>query len=488
MICVSVTPTSRTLAKVDLFNAAGQGDIVELCIDKLIKEPDFNDLFSTIEKPILISCRKKEHGGQWEGTDEERFALLRQAIVAGPDYVELDAETAAKVPRFGKTKRVISFIRLDRPEYEIDQLYEEAVELQADIVKFAWPTRTLDEAWPLLASVSQKRAVPIVGQGFGRPELSFSLLGRKYGSPWIYAALEQGMETHQGQASVFELKNKYAIERIERSTKFVAVAGFDEAATATTRILNSGFKQIDQPIVCLPMEIQKMERLGQMFEILKIKMLLGNAEIGSRLGSMIEHASPVEKDLGYFDLAIRQPDGWHGFNLLGRCLPQTISQEIAPRYGSDGTVKNRSILIIGANGPAVTCAHALTQLGGQISMCDLDDKHAKKVCEQRSFRHIPFQGIYSTHFDILVLANAKIPMGTGRGQVNPSLYRPHMTLLDISQMPIEHPLTTEARERAVHVCDATELYLAQLRQQFHSLTGQPLPEEAFAEGLKDDYS
>src|SRR6185503_10937221 len=35
MICISVTPESRQLAKVDIYNAANQCDLVELCLDRL---------------------------------------------------------------------------------------------------------------------------------------------------------------------------------------------------------------------------------------------------------------------------------------------------------------------------------------------------------------------------------------------------------------------------------------------------------------------
>ena len=89
---------------------------------------------------ILVSCRRKEEGGQWEGTEEDRLKLLRSAIVAGPAYVELDMETAAKIPRFGETKRVISHTSLNEPLKNVDEIYEQAVALKADVVKFTWPT------------------------------------------------------------------------------------------------------------------------------------------------------------------------------------------------------------------------------------------------------------------------------------------------------------------------------------------------------------
>ena len=92
MICISVTPSSRTLAPADLLNASRKCDLIELCLDHFIRTPEVGDLLKLSEKPLLISCRRKEDGGHWNGSEDERMNLLRNAIVAEPDYVELDLD------------------------------------------------------------------------------------------------------------------------------------------------------------------------------------------------------------------------------------------------------------------------------------------------------------------------------------------------------------------------------------------------------------
>src|SRR5262249_23774256 len=157
---------------------------------------------------------------RFQGTDEERQALLRQAIVAAPAYIELDFEIAGKIPRVGKTKRVISYTSLDKPLGNVDEILERAAKLNADVVKFTWPTPTLQAAWPLLAAVSAKRDIPVVGVGWGESSVTFSLLARRYGSPWIYAALEKGMEAHPGQPTVNDLDEVYGFRDIGSGTRF----------------------------------------------------------------------------------------------------------------------------------------------------------------------------------------------------------------------------------------------------------------------------
>ena len=126
MICISVTPESRRLAKADLLNASRQGDLIELCLDHLVKSPDIADLLDAVDKPILITCRRSQDGGKWTGDEEDRLQLLRQAIVAEPEWIELDLDIAGKVPRYGKTRRVVAYTSLYSPlgatRTEIDEV------------------------------------------------------------------------------------------------------------------------------------------------------------------------------------------------------------------------------------------------------------------------------------------------------------------------------------------------------------------------------
>ena len=207
-------PESRRLGKVDLFNAAPQCDLIEFRLDRLGKEPDLKEMMDGIPKPILISCRRKEDGGAWDGTEEERLIQLRTAIVTGPAYIELELDIADKIPRFGQTKRVVSITDTQRPLRDLEPSIEQAIAAKADVVKFTGPTPTLDAAWPLLATVTRKRQIPVVGTGLGKPGVMFSLLAHKYGAPWTYAALEKGLEAYPGQATVTEFEEIYRSRNI----------------------------------------------------------------------------------------------------------------------------------------------------------------------------------------------------------------------------------------------------------------------------------
>lgn len=363
MICVTIAPVSRKLAKADLLNAARLGDIIELRLDHLAKEPDVKDLVSAAPKPVIVSCRRKQDGGAWDESEDARLLLLRQAIAAGPAYIELDLDIAQRIPRFGKTQRIIAFTRLDRPEDDIEEVFNQAAAQQADLVKFTWPTPTLDDAWPLLRAVSGKRRLPIVGIGLGRADLTFSLLGIKYGSPWIYAALERGMESYPGQATVFELDETYRWREVDKDTIFIGIAGFGAAQEVTTRIMNAGLKEIGMNVRCLPIEVGDPRKLKPMLDALKMRALVITNRLSRQLTPL---ADAFRDEAGTIDLLRKKKDDlWYGSSALtAAALDALVARCGAAAGGHGAALGHRSILVLGAGGAAAGLIRGCTAQGG----------------------------------------------------------------------------------------------------------------------------
>ncbi len=485
MICISVTPESRQLAKVDIYNAANQSDIVEVCLDRLHKEPDVKDMLEGSKKPILVSCRQQEEGGKFEGTEDERMALLRQAILAGPAYIELDPITAQKIPRFGKTQRVISFASLTRPLNNVEEAFDEAVRCKADVIKFTWPTETLESAWPLLASVSQKRALPVVGLGLGRCGLTFSLLGRKYGSPWIYAALEKGMEAFPGQPTVGELDNIYRWRQVDPKTRFIGIAGSDIAEQATSKILNAAFDQLGMNTRCLPLEFKSLDQVPKMLDILKIPAIIATPSMGRRIMELAGKGDELSMASKMADVIIKQADGWHAHNLIWKAALRALEAKIGKKTPEDRPLDRKNAIILGSGGLAISLAHGIKKRNGLVSIASGDDVEAQKIASAADIRFVPNAKMYETLVDVIVITVPNMDYGSKKLPINPSIFRHGMAIMDLSELPADSPLTGEARERGCKVVEPSEVFADYIGSLFKSLTGQELPAEAFAAGLAE---
>ena len=112
MICISINQESRRLALADMLNAARQADLLEVRLDRFGKAPDVGELVAKKPKPVIMSCRRAQDGGFWEGTEQDRLAILRQCIVSKADYVEIELDAADNIRRFPPSQRVISYTNL----------------------------------------------------------------------------------------------------------------------------------------------------------------------------------------------------------------------------------------------------------------------------------------------------------------------------------------------------------------------------------------
>ncbi|MDA1014871.1 MAG: type I 3-dehydroquinate dehydratase, partial [Planctomycetota bacterium] len=359
MICISVTPESRVLAKADLLNAARQCDLVELCLDRLIKPPDVAELIRDVGKPILVSCRRVRDGGRWAGAELERLAMLRSAINAGADYVELEVDVAGQVSRRGDTKRVISFTNLEQPLEDVRNVFDRAAAADADIVKFTWPTPTLDEVWPMLAAASRRREVPVVGMGLGVSSRSFSLLGRKYNCPWIYAASERGMETHDGQVTVGELDDVFGWREIGPRTQFVGIVGFGASRERATRVLNAAFRSLKLDKRCLPLDIGSMQKLPHMLELLQIDAILTTRDMGRYVMPLARKRDELAVQGDNADLLLWRSDAWTAYNVIGRAAVWVVKQSLKRQVADGRSMDQRSIVVVGHDRIASSVLHAL---------------------------------------------------------------------------------------------------------------------------------
>lgn len=481
MICISVTPTSRRLAAADLFNASRQCDIIELCLDHLAKKPDVGALLEAVDKPILISCRRPEEGGHWEGTDDERIQLLRNAIVAGPAYVELDLETASKIPPFGDTKRVIAYTNLNGPlsSTAVDKVLKQCQEAKADVVKFTWLTETLDDIWPLLSVATQDRGLPVVGKGIGRGGLAFSLLGRRYGSPWIYAALERGMETCEGEATVSQLEEEYCWSDVTRKTRFVGIVGRSTAENVTAQILNAAFREFDVPFRCLPLVPGRPDRLRKMLEVLKIRALIIDSSFSSEMQHLVDDVHRSVHSDGYMDLMTNKEGRWKARTTLF----DAIESAAAEVRGNDKWAQGRTILVIGSDPLSVSMASRFRAMNAAVSIAAPSDNAATAAARKADVRHVPWAGIHGLVTECVVLTDATVQCGMGRGELNPSLLREGLTVIDMLNYPAESSIAEEARARGCHYISPTMVFACQLQTQFGYLTGKSLPLEAFQKGL-----
>ena len=72
-------------------NAAMAGaDWIEVRLDVLPPATDPGDVLPAIDLPVLIACRTPRDGGRYEGSTEDRRALIQRWVDAGVEGLDLE--------------------------------------------------------------------------------------------------------------------------------------------------------------------------------------------------------------------------------------------------------------------------------------------------------------------------------------------------------------------------------------------------------------
>ena len=203
------------------------GDLVEIWLDSLpfthSKSRKDQKLLSAlcgmIDLPILCVHKSHAEHGLFQGSEEDRIALLQKAVVVGVDYVDVGIQTDKHLIQALKntieehgsiTQLIISYHNYkETPEFdELKKKVLEAKKLGADIVKIATYANSEsdnDIIFKLLDFIYEQgiRGIGVCMSGCG---VRSRLKGCKHGSIWTYGNLEGKSTTADGQLTLQELK------------------------------------------------------------------------------------------------------------------------------------------------------------------------------------------------------------------------------------------------------------------------------------------
>ncbi|HUV80887.1 MAG TPA: type I 3-dehydroquinate dehydratase [Candidatus Bathyarchaeia archaeon] len=215
----------KNLSIRDAQRAQEQGaDVIELRIDLLNDEErrveKVKEFVSMLTMPVVITNRKKEEGGSFTGTEEERIDMLSSILdTAEVDAVDLEFSSLTAA---GKTRIVEKANSLHIPvifsfhdfkgmpsRSELVKLIARMYEEGGSIAKIAVTPHTLSDALLLLDLTHElsREGKLLATIGMGAVGRHLRVIAPLYGSVLTYGFIEGDEEVAQGQFGVKELKS-----------------------------------------------------------------------------------------------------------------------------------------------------------------------------------------------------------------------------------------------------------------------------------------
>ncbi len=485
-ICVTIGRTRHRMVTLEHQALAQKGaTLIELRLDWIARKPDLPRLIKDRPTPVVVTCRRPVDGGRWHATEEERLVLLRQAIVAGVEYVDLEGDVARKVPRFGKTKRIVSHHDFNKTPDDLEAIHSELCKCDPDIIKLVTMANSPADNVRLLRLVKSS-PIPTIGFCMGELGLVSRVLCGKFGSPFTYATFSNDRVLAPGQISFDEMQQLYRFERIDAETPVFGVLGDPIGHSLSPLLHNLAFRHLRLKAVYLPMRVPAEEFAGTLDEYDFLGTRGYSVTIPHKTAALefANKADDAALQIGAANTLVKNKEGnWLASNTDYQAALESIQLGLAEKGTT--SLNGQRVLLLGAGGVARAIGLAVVRAGGVLTVTNRTKARGKELADQLSCQYVTWENRGASDCEVLVNCT---PIGM-TPNVNESPFQQHwmkegMVVFDTVYNPENTLLIKEAREHGCHVVSGLEMFVRQAAAQFKRFTGQEAPLEFMRQTLR----
>ncbi len=209
-ICAVITDKKQNISQI-----AGLADLFEVRID-LIGE-GWEECAAKLPKAWIACNRRKEEGGNWQGSEERRVEKLLRALPLGASIIDIELETNGldKIVPVIKQKAscLISSHNMKETPYfdELKDIVARQIDAGADICKVVTFADKDEDNFTVLRLIPEFPGKRIIAFAMGEKGLASRILCPIIGGDFTYAAIEKGAESAAGQITVANLRQIYGM-------------------------------------------------------------------------------------------------------------------------------------------------------------------------------------------------------------------------------------------------------------------------------------
>lgn len=488
-ICVTIGRGRHKALQEEWKSAAEAGaNLVELRVDCLRREPDMKRIFSERHTPLVFTVRRTPDGGLWRGDEAKRQRLLREAIAIGVDYVDLEANIAHEIPRFGKTQRIISLHDLKGMPPDLPNLAKSLHDKDADVVKIAAIAHTVADAARMLEMVADAE-FPVIGLAMGSLGVFTRVLGAKFGSPFTYAGFHPDRTFAPGMLQFNELHRDFEYEQIGPNTQVFAVIGDPIGHSLSPAVHNAAYRALDIDAVMVPLHIPR-GALKESFETLQFLNLRGiSVTIPHKrdIIALLDRSDRAVEMLGACNTVVVDDQGKRaGYNTDYRAAISSLEDALGGAMADDvSPLLDKQVLILGAGGVARSIAFGLARRGAGVTIANRHDEKAQQLAEEVGCRSTTWGMRAGTMCDVLVNCT---PIGmhpeVDESPVPAAGFRPGMVAFDTVYHPENTLFLKLAQQHDCTIVTGAEMFVRQAALQIKHYTGENAPIDLMREVVR----
>src|SRR5579875_3179620 len=483
-ICIAITGQSAEEMVEKAAAALKDTTFIEFRLDYLAKPlnalPGLKQFLAENSAATAVAtCRCKENGGKFEGSNQAALDVLLKSAEAGFHLVDVELESIEKLPKNTMQKlrdagaAVILSFHDFKQTGDLDAVYARMEPFAPDFMKVVPTARNLADNLTLMRFLEQTEdthPTSIVGICMGEAGIISRVLGLRAGSAFTFAAATQGEETAPGQIAARTLLETYRIDQVDVATKVYGVAGDPIKSSMSPLMMNTAFRRETVNAVYLALQTKNVEDLFKLAREIPIQGLSVTMPLKESVIPFLERTDPLSTKIGAVNTISRLPDGkFYGFNTDVAGIVGPLERRLS--------LRNARVLVLGAGGAARAAVFGCRDKGAEVWICNRTPETAQKLARQAGAKTVKRDALAKQSFDVIINAT---PAGMN-GNKTASILAPEelnaKLVFDLVYNPIDTPLLRIARQKGLAVITGVEMFVQQGARQFEIWTGKPAPEE-----------
>ena len=490
MICVAIGRSRHKHMMAEHRHLAEQGaKMVELRLDYVSSKVNIRRLLAeraSDDCKVIITCRRKEDGGKWSGTEEARLLLLREAIAEGVDYVDLEEDIAGQIPRFGKTKRIISYHNFRKTPEDLRDMHTRMCQLDPDIVKLATMANDPHDNLRMLETM-QESEIPTVGMCMGDIGTPSRILSAKFNAPFSYATFHHERALAPGQLSFKQMTDVYRYGNIGHKTDVFGVIADPVGHSLSPHVHNASFENKGLDAVYVPFRVPP-DSLAQFMKDaprLGVKGLSVTIPHKEAIALHLTKVDPAVKSIGAVNTVVFDGTDLVGYNTDYSSAMFCLEHALGSVGAKPSPVKNKRVLVLGAGGVARPIIYGMKSRNALVTIASRTRKRADRLAKAFDCKAIDWDARQRVQCDILINCT---PVGmhpnVDDSPISKTFLKHSMLVFDTVYNPETTLLVKDARSRNCEVITGVDMFVRQAMLQFFLFTGKEADEELMRNVVK----
>ena len=477
MICIPIIANNLEDALHDMTEASKVADIVELRID-YIKNVDLKRLLEKRTKPVIVTNRPIREGGKFDGSEEERIALLKLAVRLQADYVDVEhdgiqhirRDTVHRVP----TKIIVSYHNFRETPGDLTDIYKRLSQSGADIVKIVTHANGITDNIRIYQLLQQSQ-MPVISFCMGELGIISRILYKRFGSYLTFASLRTGKESAPGQINIHELLNTYQAQKQDKHSAIYGLIGNPVSHSISPIIHNTLFREMHFNGIYVPFKVDTIGDFMREFRKLDIK---GYSVTIPHKESVINHLDAIDlmaKKIGAVNTIVNMDGQLVGYNTDCEAAIKTLEGvgQVSAKSLGETYLKGKKVTLVGAGGVARAIAFGLKERQAQITIINRNYGRAQSLARDVGCLARKFDDPQALDTDILINAT---PVGMypkiNETPIDKDKLKPDMIVFDTIYNPIETKLLRDAKAQGCRIASGLSMFVHQAAAQFKLWTGK----------------